>query len=121
MDGLGKRVAEGQATLPLVKQIIGQLDLADLVKVLGFVPRDDLTAFYCNALALVYPTFFGPENLPPLEAMALGCPVIASNVAGAEEQLGDAALLFDPKDESQLARAIYDLCTSIELRERLIE
>jgi glycosyltransferase involved in cell wall biosynthesis len=42
---------------------------------------------------LRYPSFFGAENLPPLEAFALGCPVIAADMPGAREQLGDAAIL----------------------------
>jgi glycosyltransferase involved in cell wall biosynthesis len=42
------------------------------------------------------PTFFGPTNIPPLEAFELGCPVATSRIYGVPEQLGDAALLFDP-------------------------
>ncbi len=51
-------------------------------------------------------TFFGPENLPPLEAFALKCPVIASNVSGSEEQLGDAAILVNPVNPEEIAQAI---------------
>jgi len=65
-------------------------------------------------------TFFGPENLPPLEAFALGCPVIASNVSGANEQLGDAALLVDPKCPKEIAQAIKNLHDKPNLREDLI-
>jgi glycosyltransferase involved in cell wall biosynthesis len=69
----------------------------------------------------VYVTFFGPDNLPPLEAFALGCPTIASNVAGASEQLGDAALLVEAQDPNQIAAAIARLRTSPELRQQLID
>ena len=58
---------------------------------------------------LLYQSFFGPENLPPLEAFALGCPVIAANVSGAVEQLGDAAILVDPKTLEEIAGAIRTL------------
>jgi glycosyltransferase involved in cell wall biosynthesis len=76
---------------------------------------------YRNALALTYVTFFGPENLPPLEAFALGCPVIASNVSGAQEQLGDAAMLVDPKDEEQIANAIKLVHDDLHVRRTLVE
>ena len=86
-----------------------RLGVADLVRFLGFVSRDELISLYRGALALVYPSYFGPENLPPLEAFALGCPVIAARVPGAEEQLGDAAILADPADADGFATAIIRL------------
>ena len=82
------------------------------IKILGFVKREELIALYENAMALVYATYFGPENLPPLEAFALGCPVIASSVPGSEEQIGDCALLFDPSDHSKLAEHILFISQS---------
>ena len=94
--------------------------MADQVHFLGFVPREDLVGLYRNALALTYPTFFGPENLPPLEAFGLGCPVIASRVRGADEQLGDAALLVDPTDVEGLAGAVWSLYQDQGLRKQLI-
>ena len=54
-----------------------------------------MISFYKYAVALVMPTFFGPTNIPPLEAFALGCPVITSNIYGIPEQVGDAALLVN--------------------------
>jgi len=59
--------------------------LSDQIFDLGFVSRDELSALYANALALVFPSFFGPDNLPPLEAFSLNCPVVASRIPGAEE------------------------------------
>jgi glycosyltransferase involved in cell wall biosynthesis len=96
------------------------LGLSDHVRFLGFVSQDDLVSLYRHALALTYVSFFGPENLPPLEAFALGCPVIASNVAGAHEQLGDAALLVDPKSPAEIAEAIKAVYENTSLRELLV-
>ena len=76
---------------------------------------------YQAAFALVYVTFFGPENLPPLEAFALDCPVIASSVSGAEEQLGDAALLVEPNKPESIADAIKDLLENPNKKKVLIE
>jgi len=90
------------------------------VAFLGFVPLEDLVALYRGAFALTYLTFFGPENLPPLEAFALGCPVIASDVPGALEQLGDAALLIDPRKPSELVKAVRTLHDDKHLRSEMI-
>ena len=66
-------------------------------------------------------SFFGPDNIPPLEAFALGCPVIASNVPGAKEQLGDAAVLVAPEKEDQLANAIMKVCSQSNFRNKKIQ
>jgi len=88
---------------------------------LGFVPRPHLLALYKTAEALVFPSYFGPDNLPPLEAFELKCPVIAANVKGAEEQLGDAALLFNPEDPNELASAILRILEDESLRATLVK
>ena len=100
---------------------INELGLHDQVHMLGFVPREDLRALYSKALALTFASFFGPDNIPPLEAFALGCPVIASRVFGAEEQLGDAALLFDPADPEDLVSAILTISQDQQLRARMVQ
>ena len=86
---------------------------------LGFVSRDELIGLYRQALALAYLSWGGPENLPPLEAFALGCPVIAAQVPGADEQLGKAALLVAPGDPAQISDAIVRLHASPKLRGEL--
>jgi glycosyltransferase involved in cell wall biosynthesis len=103
-----------------VEKTARELGLADHVRFLGFVSREQVRALYRDALALAYVTFFGPENLPPLEAFAAGCPVVASEVAGAREQLGDAALLVDPREPEQIAAAVVRVRSEPGLRERLI-
>jgi hypothetical protein len=89
------------------------------VRYLGFVPKDDLDCLYQQAMALVFPTFFGPDNLPPLEAFANGCPVIASNVSGSEEQLGDAIISFNPSKPEELAEAMLRVFHDVSLRTTL--
>ncbi len=100
---------------------IDELKMNNQVYFLGFVPENDLISLYRNAFALIFLTFFGPDNLPPLEAFALGCPVIASNVAGASEQLGDAALLVNPTQPDKIALAIKSLVEDENLRQTLIQ
>ena len=103
-----------------VEAVAKQLDLSSRVHFLGFVPQEDMASLYRNAFALTFMTFFGPDNLPPLEAMSLGCPVIASDVPGAQEQLGDAAFLVDPKKPEDIASAIKLLWEDNSLRQNLI-
>jgi glycosyltransferase involved in cell wall biosynthesis len=104
-----------------VRAKVQELDLSKQVYFLDFVDRVDLVSLYVNAFALTFMTFFGPDNFPPLEAMALGCPVIASNVSGAQEQLGSAALLVDPTQPEEIALAIESLVTDDLLRQKTIE
>jgi len=109
-----------QGNLDHVRREASRLQVADQVRFLSFVDRRQLIYLYRHALALVFPSLFGPENLPPLEAFALGCPVIAAAVAGAAEQLGDAALLVEPTAAEQFADAIARLHEEPELRRQLI-
>lgn len=110
-----------KGNMKFVRQTAKDLGLEDRVRVLGFVARDELVYLYQNAFALAYPSYFGPDNIPPMEAFALGCPVIAAGVPGAEEQMGDAALFFDPNSEAQLAARIKELHSTPGLRETLIQ
>ncbi len=87
----------------------------------GFVDRNRLTQLYQHADALLYPSLFGPDNLPPLEAMALGCPVVAARVSGADEQLGKAAVLVDPFDVDGYVEAIRRLRDELYWRDALVE
>lgn len=110
-----------KGNLAFVKQKVDELYLTEQVKFTGFIPGKDLTHLYQNAFALTFLSFFGPDNLPPLEAFALGCPVIASKVSGAEEQLGDAAILVNPKKPEEIALAINSLKENPDLRQDYIQ
>lgn len=107
--------------LPFLRAMIERRGLSSAVRVLGFVSREQLVWLYRHALALTYVTYFGPENLPPLEAFAAGCPVIASDVSGAREQLGDAAFLVNPRRPEQIADAVKTLHFDLNLRNQLVE
>lgn len=109
-----------KGNLPHVLKAAGELGLSDRLLTLGFVPREDLCALYKASMALVFPSYFGPDNFPPLEAFALGVPVIAAAVKGAKEQLGQAALLFDPSDPADMATKITSVCRNPALREQMI-
>lgn len=103
-----------------VESLIREKNLENNVKILGYVTDDEIVYLYQHARALVMPTFFGPTNIPPLEAFALGCPVATSGIYGVPEQVGDAALLFDPNSAGEIANAIEKLWTDDELCSELI-
>jgi glycosyltransferase involved in cell wall biosynthesis len=103
-----------------VERAAKELGLDTCIHFLGFVSREDLVALYQNAFALAYVSWFGPENLPPLEAFALGCPVVASRIPGAEEQLGPAALFVAPENPEDIAAGIVKLHQDGSLRDRLV-
>lgn len=105
----------------IVQDFVSNNDLIRYVHFLGFVNRKDMIELYQNAFALTYVSLFGPENMPPLEGFALGCPVIASNVSGAEEQLADAAILINGNNPREIADAILALKKNNELRNELIQ
>jgi glycosyltransferase involved in cell wall biosynthesis len=96
---------------------IARYGLSDQVRILGFVPSSDLGALYRQAAALVMASYFGPTNLPPLEAWAVGTPIIYPEAFKA--QAGDAAVLFDYDSPGSLAEAIVKV-GSPEERARLV-
>jgi glycosyltransferase involved in cell wall biosynthesis len=100
-----------------IKKFIIASKLESQVKILGFVPSEEMRGLYENAIAVVMPTYFGPTNLPPLEAWSLGIPLIYS--AHLSEQTGNAALLVDPDNSQELAEAML-LCTKSDVRRQLI-
>ena len=85
----------------------------------GFVTDGQLRALYEHASAYVHPAYYEGFGLPPLEAMALGCPVICSRAASLPEVCGNAAVYFDPHDERALAEAILRTMKDGRLRHRL--
>jgi glycosyltransferase involved in cell wall biosynthesis len=80
--------------------------VADRVEFVGHLSLDDLRARYAQARALVFPSLFEGFGIPLVEAMASGCLVAAARVTSIPEVVGDAAILFDPRSEEEMAQAI---------------
>jgi glycosyltransferase involved in cell wall biosynthesis len=103
-----------------IRNLADERGLAQKVHFCGFLSDADLFDLYRHAHALLFLSHFGPENLPPLEAFALGCPVIAADVPGTREQLSDAAVLVSPLDPREAAARVLEL-TNESVRTPLIK
>ena len=86
----------------------------------GFITNKELMSLYKYSLALVMPTFFGPTNIPPLEAFKIGVPVIYPDLDGLRDQVGDAALLMNLYDPNTLSDCLYKLIQNKDLRNDLL-
>lgn len=103
-----------------VLDVIKKYGLENQIHYFNYVQNDELVFLYKNAFALIMTSTLGPTNIPPLEAIALGCPVIVSDVYAAREQLDDSALYFNPKDSEDISNKILALLKNKKLREDII-
>jgi glycosyltransferase involved in cell wall biosynthesis len=109
-----------EATFKEVTETAAKLQVHDQISYFGYVPDEDIAALYAEARALIMPTFFGATNIPPLEAWALGCPVLTSDIRGIRQQAGEASILVDPKSVEALAEGMRRLWTDDDLCKTLI-
>lgn len=91
------------------------------IKFLDYIDSEDKVFLYNLAGVFVYPSFYEGFGLPPLEAMACGCPVVASYSASLPEVVGDAGLMVDPYDVNAMAGAIKEILTDASLKNKLVE
>ena len=89
------------------------------LKYIGYVSDAELRALYESAAAYVQPSYYEGFGLPPLEAMALGCPVISANAASLPEVGGNAVQYFDPRDPDDMASTIMRVMGDSELRDAM--
>ena len=95
--------------------------IQDKVKLLGYIPANELPIIYKYASLFIYPSIYEGFGLPVLEAMANEVPVITSNLSSLPEVAGDAALLVNPYDEGQIAEGMNKILSDPKLRRQLIE
>ena len=102
-----------------LRQRAQELNLGQDVRFMGWVSHKELEGLWAIADAFVYPSLYEGFGLPVLEAMARGVPVACANASSLPEVAGDAALLFDPQSEAQIADTIQRLLSDPELAIRL--
>ena len=109
-----------QGNLSYIKDMTKKYNLEDQIRFTGFVSNEEINYLYSQSLALVMPTYFGPTNIPPLEAFKLNVPVLYSDLPGLRDQVNDAALLLNLNDPKSLVINLKKLLNSSELRNILI-
>jgi glycosyltransferase involved in cell wall biosynthesis len=97
--------------------LIEELKLQKDVIFTDYVSDEDLVKLYNTADLFVYPSLYEGFGLPPLEAMACGCPVITSNTSSLPEVVGDAGIMIDPNDINSLTESMHKILTNKEIRE----
>jgi glycosyltransferase involved in cell wall biosynthesis len=130
--GLARAVDAGQDVLlafagdleahkiTILRQLAAQAGVQGRVRLLGYVPDDDLRALYRSALAHLFMSRFEGFGYTVIEAMASGCPVITTNAGSLAEVAADAALRVDPDDVESIGRAIHDISSDHVLRDTLV-
>jgi len=103
-----------------VMRLAKRLNVSQQIHYLGYVSDKHISSLYMNAVALIMPTFFGPTNIPVLEAWSLGCPVITSDIRGIRQHAGEAAVLVDPHSAEAIAHGMYTVMQSADVRKRLV-
>ncbi|GAB2597609.1 glycosyltransferase family 4 protein [Spirosoma areae] len=103
------------------KELIYTLKVNNLVTYEHIANDQNLQELYKNAIAFVFPTLYEGFGIPILEAFASGCPCVISDRSSLPEVAGDAALYFNPRDESSMASVIEKIILDSELRENLTQ
>ena len=95
-------------------------DISSHIRLLDGVDDEaTLISYYRNAACLLFPSLYEFSGLPPIEAMACGCPVVVSDIPALRERCGDAALYCDPHDAASIAKAVLQIVDDAELRAKL--
>jgi glycosyltransferase involved in cell wall biosynthesis len=83
---------------PFIDKLVRQLEIQDYVKYIGFVSRNELEKLYKKAAVTVMPSLLGPTNLPPLESLSQGCPVVVSENGSSNLDKYDSVIVLNPLD-----------------------
>lgn len=104
-----------------ISSVLKKLGIENTVRFLGYVADEDLLSLYRNAEVFLFPSLYEGFGIPVLEAFACGTPVVCSNAGALPEVAGDAAILVDPREPAEMAKAACMIMDNSELRRLLIE
>jgi len=94
------------------EQLLRIVELSRLggrVKILGYLPQEELSILYNLARVMVFPSLYEGFGIPLVEAMACGCPVVCSNVTSIPEVVGEGAVMFSPDSVEDMAEKIWEV------------
>ena len=99
---------------------LSSLGITNDVLFVDHISELDLAYYYSSAALLAYPSLYEGFGLPPLEAMACGCPVVTSNTSSLPEVVGEAGIMVNPYDTRSLVQAMRQVLTDSELRDNMV-
>jgi len=100
---------------------ISDLKLSDKIFILGYVDEKDMYSFYKKASITSFVSFCGPTNIPPLESMYTGCPLICSNVYGMKKQLGNGAIYVNPHSYKDIYKKMLIIIQNNNIRKKIVK
>jgi glycosyltransferase involved in cell wall biosynthesis len=103
------------------KNLADSLGVGSRIRILTELTDEDIVALYSSCHCFVFPSLYEGFGLPILEAFQCGAPVITSNISSCPEVAGDAAILVNPNQSSEITEAIDQVCSNNNLRQTLIE
>jgi glycosyltransferase involved in cell wall biosynthesis len=109
-------VAAGKADIKVFSDVGVSMDS---IQPLGYVTDAELKCLYKHAACFIFPSFYEGFGIPPLEAMACGCPILAADIPAVKEVCGESALYFDPHRPDQLAALVQEIMANMDLRQTL--
>lgn len=118
---VGEGFVQPSVERTIVMKEIASIDCKERIHIIGFIPLDHLVCIYNLAKVLVQPSFAEGFGLPILEAMATGCPIVASKLSSLSEIAGDAALLVDPLNVNAIAQSVDTLLHNTSMRNTLTQ
>ncbi len=102
-----------------ILSLVKELGLSDHVKVLGYLPYEEMPILYNLANLMVFPSFFEGFGIPLVEAMACGCPVACSNVTSMPEVVGNSGAMFDPNSVEEMAETLWAIWNDEDKRRQM--
>ena len=114
-------VVSGVEGVPAVQEAVEQSQNSGRIYLIPHLGQDDLIAAYSGAELFVFPSLEETFGFPPVEAMACGAPVVASNATCIPEVLGEAAYFVDTKESEPFAQAIVKVLKNNSLRAGLVK
>ncbi len=103
-----------------VLDYVVQNQLENKIIFLGRVPDELMSSLYVNSIATIYASLCGPTNIPPLESISLGTPLVCSNAYYMKKQMGNAAIYFNPRDYKSISKKINLILNNNKLRKELV-
>lgn len=104
-----------------IQEMARKLGVDDLIHFTGFVSYEEMKYLYTHATGTIFASLMGPNNIPPIEAVYLGCPLIISDIPGHKEQMGEGVLYFDGYKPEELANRMSKLLSDNDAKDEQVK